>query len=62
MGLLDTPYNLAKQEWDERKLTALAVAFRIFVQLWFAHTPRLGDDAELKEQTGSDGAFPEPSW
>jgi hypothetical protein len=22
----------------------------------------IGDDEELKSQTGSDGAFPEPSW
>jgi len=28
----------------ERDLTALAEAFGVFVQLWFAHTPRLGDE------------------
>lgn len=28
----------------ERDVTALAEAFSVFVQLWFAHTPRLGDE------------------
>jgi hypothetical protein len=50
MGRLTHPYSLANHERDGRNLTALAVAFRVFVQLGFAHTSRLGDDAELKEQ------------
>ena len=28
----------------ERDLAALTEAFGVFVQLWFAHTPRLGDE------------------
>lgn len=28
----------------ERDQTAMAEAFGVFVQLWFAHTPRLGDE------------------